>query len=324
MGAKKPIGLYAGEFQQFQAGDFLDYTQGGTGSTTKAGARTNLGLEIGTDVQAQSAELSAVAALASTGVLVRTGAGAYAQRQLAGTAGRIAVANPTGVAGNPTIDLVTLTDAGGGSFKKIATDAYGRVAGTSNVAAGDITALVDSVYGRLDGATFTGSLKVAGNASNALEAVPLQQLTAAIGGITSGATGGGGDRVFIENDTYVTTSYRLGAGDMKVATISIANPAVITMANTFVADQPIQLDTSGALPAPLDRGNQYFVLAAGLSGASFQISATKGGAAISTVGGSQSGTHKVGKIKNAFSTGPISGASTATISGPNGSRWVGA
>lgn len=56
----------------------VSVVNGGTGATTAAGARTNLGLAIGTNVQAWDADLDCLAALASTGVLKRTGAGTCA------------------------------------------------------------------------------------------------------------------------------------------------------------------------------------------------------------------------------------------------------
>jgi hypothetical protein len=132
---------------------------GGTGASSASGARTALGLAIGTDVQAYDAglasiaglttaadrmiyttasdvyavatltaagrailddadaaaqlttlgaqpldtDLTALAALASTGLVARTGSGTYAERTITSTDSSVTITNPGGVAGN--IDL---------------------------------------------------------------------------------------------------------------------------------------------------------------------------------------------------------------------------
>jgi hypothetical protein len=53
----------------------LTLLNGGTGATTTSGARANLGLAIGTDVQAWDTDLDAYSALTTTGVIQRTGTG---------------------------------------------------------------------------------------------------------------------------------------------------------------------------------------------------------------------------------------------------------
>lgn len=106
MAIKKPIVLTAtGDLQQIQSGDYIDIPAGGTGATTAAAARTNLGLAIGTNVQAWSSELDAVAALASTGLTVRTGVGTRASRSLTAPVAGLTISNNDGVSGNPTFAL---------------------------------------------------------------------------------------------------------------------------------------------------------------------------------------------------------------------------
>ena len=62
-------------------------------------------LQIGVDVQAWDTDLDALAALATTGLVVRTGAGTAATRTIAGTAGNIVVTDGSGVLGDPTLDV---------------------------------------------------------------------------------------------------------------------------------------------------------------------------------------------------------------------------
>lgn len=77
-------------------------------------------------------------------------------------------------------------------------------------------------------------------------------------------------------------------------TISLTNPAVVTLANHGLLEgDEIFFSTTGTLPASITAGLKYYVLAAGLTANTFEISATFAGTPVNTNGQSQSGTQSV-------------------------------
>jgi hypothetical protein len=86
----------------FETGPYLKIANGGTAAGTAANARTNLGLAIGTNVQAYDADLAAIAGITTTGIVARTGSGTAEARVLTAGSG-IGITNGDGASGNPTI-----------------------------------------------------------------------------------------------------------------------------------------------------------------------------------------------------------------------------
>lgn len=136
-----------------------------------------------------------------------------------------------------------------------------------------------------------------------------------------GAVGGGTDAIGVENDTFIAAPYTIGAAAILPCTISIASPCVITQANTYAKDQTVRFTSTGALPTGLGANEKYYVIAAGLTTSSFQVSLTQGGTAVNT-SGTQSGTQGVGKTKNMNVAGGITIGDAGGITIPTGCGLV--
>ena len=149
------------------------------------------------------------------------------------------------------------------------------------------------------------------NVQNALKELDLR----------SGAKGGGTDRVFFENDAVIGSSYTIGSTSFQTVSISIASPAVISLANHgFFIGQKLVFQTTGSLPSGLTANQVYYVIAEGLTTSNFQVSATLNGTAVTTIG-TQSGAQTVCKVKNAVSAGPITILDNANVTINEGSFW---
>lgn len=122
-------------------------------------------------------------------------------------------------------------------------------------------------------------------------------------------------RIYVHNGVSATHQYRWfdysGTPDVpgQTFTITIAVPGVATaVAHGYANNDQIVLSTTGALPTGLTAGTVYF--ARNVTANTFELSATSGGASITT-SGTQSGTHTV---RRAFGiTGSLTYDSTGNL-----------
>src|SRR4051812_48441476 len=97
-------------------------------------------------------------------------------------------------------------------------------------------------------------------------------------------------------DAIVSQGSKIEIEHPRTVTISIANPAVVSdVGHNLIADTPVVLTTTGALPTGLVAGTTYYVKTPIAD--AYNLAATPGGAAIVTTG-TQSGIHTATALLN--------------------------
>jgi phage-related tail fiber protein len=147
-------GVSAGTYKSVTV-DAKGRVTGGTNPTTLSG----FGI---VDGQPLDSDLTAVAGLSTTGLIVRSGSGTATTASIAtASSARITIANGDGISGNPTIDLASGVIGSTGTYKSVTVDTYGRVTAGTNpttLSGYGITDAVSSSDSRLtDSRTPTGS-----------------------------------------------------------------------------------------------------------------------------------------------------------------------
>jgi hypothetical protein len=200
-------------------------------STTAIGG--TLGTTAVTFQVLSNAQIAAVAALSTNGLITRTAAGTVAARSIAVSGTGLSVTNADGVSGNPTVTS-NATNANTVSTI-VARDASG------NFSAGTLS-LTSFSYTGNPTTTSTGAFQVpfGTTAQRPTAATGLVRFNSSLtqfegyngtawGTIGGGATGGGADQVFYENGQTVSTNYTLTTNKNAVSAGPITISAGITV-----------------------------------------------------------------------------------------------
>jgi hypothetical protein len=169
---------------------------------------------------------------------------------ITGTAGRVTVANGSAAAGVPTIDLATVSDAGGGSLQRTAFDSYGRKTGTSAATTDHLTEGSTNLYftdSRVRATVLTGLSTATAIAVTASDSV-LVGIGKLQGQASANATSISGKEPAITAGT--TAQY--WRGDKSWQTLNKAAVGLSNVDNTSDAGKPVSTAQAAAIALKQD------------------------------------------------------------------------
>jgi len=232
---------YAGVIPE---GTIVPIARGGTGADNASDARANLGLAIGSDVQAWSAVLDGVTALASTGVVVQTAASTFANRTLTGTANQVTITNGSGVSGAPTFTLsATVVMPGTLTFGGLVNTAGNTI--TNSVTNGDLLLTTNgSGLFILNSGTYPQGVAGISNdgtmADDSATLLPTQAAVKAyVDTIASGFTFVAGGPCIAATTTNFTSTYANGAAGVGATLTQSVAAVVVIDGVTLTANQRV-------------------------------------------------------------------------------------
>ena len=311
--------------------------KGGTGATDAATARTNLGLAIGTDVQAYDAGLTDIAGLAVTDGNIIVGDGANWVAESGATArtslglGTIATqdANNVNITGGTISGISGIGDVAGpasstdnaiarfdGTTGKLIQDSGVTVSDVGAVAAGSLTlttdlAVADGGTGASDAATARTNLGLGSISTQSASNVSITGGT--ITGITDLAVADGGT----------------GASDAATArtNLGVTVTNISDQANSSTGWLDLPVGTTAQRGSPTSGAVRYNTDDSAFEGYNGSAWGALGGGNTTSNGlwennATISANYTITSGNNALSAGPITISSGVTVTVPSGSTWT--